>query len=77
MSGRRLLVTGGAGFIGSNIAKKIIEDKKGDVVILDNLSVGKKENIPQGCDFIEGDIRNKADLEKAMEGIIPFFSKKK
>jgi UDP-glucose 4-epimerase len=69
----KFLITGGAGFIGSNIASSLIEDKKGEVVVLDNLSVGKKESIPQGCDFIEGDIRNKADLEKAMKGVDIIF----
>jgi UDP-glucose 4-epimerase len=69
----KFLITGGAGFIGSNIAKKLIEGEKGEVVVLDNLSVGKKENIPQGCDFIEGDIKNKADLAKVMKGVDVVF----
>lgn len=62
-----ILITGGAGFIGSHIAEELV--KKGEVVVFDNLSVGKKENIPKRCDFIEGDIRNENQLKKAMKDI--------
>jgi UDP-glucose 4-epimerase len=51
------LVTGGAGFIGSAIAKKLVEEKH-EVYILDNLSTGYKENIPKNTKFIEGDFSN-------------------
>lgn len=48
------LVTGGAGFIGSAIARSLID--RGDcVVTIDNLSTGKRAAIPEGCEFIEGD----------------------
>jgi UDP-glucose 4-epimerase len=43
MRGERVLVTGGAGFIGSNLAEALAEEN--DVVILDDLSTGKLENI--------------------------------
>lgn len=57
---KKVLVTGGAGFIGSNLVDKLIE--RGDkVVIIDNLSTGKKENINPQADFHELDI---LDLEK-------------
>jgi UDP-glucose 4-epimerase len=49
------LVTGGAGFIGSHLAKKLIEDGL-HVIVLDNLSVGKKENLPKNAELIVGDI---------------------
>lgn len=49
------LVTGGAGFIGSHVAKKLIEEGL-TVYILDNLSTGKKKNVPSGAILIEGDI---------------------
>ncbi|MFB0514995.1 MAG: NAD-dependent epimerase/dehydratase family protein [Candidatus Neomarinimicrobiota bacterium] len=53
----RILVTGGAGFIGSHVAEKFLELGH-QVVILDDLSTGRRENIPAGADFIEGDIRD-------------------
>jgi len=63
----RFLITGGAGFIGSHIAKEIVT--KGDVIIFDNLSVGNKKNVPAGCEFVLGDIRNKKDISKAMKNV--------
>ncbi|MCX8064213.1 MAG: NAD-dependent epimerase/dehydratase family protein [Candidatus Hydrogenedentes bacterium] len=51
----RILVTGGAGFIGSHVAEEYIALGH-EVVIVDNLSSGKKENIPEGATFIEIDI---------------------
>ncbi|MGH2808410.1 MAG: NAD-dependent epimerase/dehydratase family protein [Actinomycetota bacterium] len=61
----RALVTGGAGFIGSSIARKLLE--RGDeVVILDNLMGGFRESVPDGAEFIEGDLRDPADLERAV-----------
>jgi len=61
----KVLVTGGAGFIGSHIAAKLIA--RGDtVVVLDNLSNGRREHVPQGCQFIEGDVRVTADITRAL-----------
>lgn len=59
---KRVLVTGGAGFIGSNIIDKII-NQNNIVICLDNFSTGKKENIKKHIDnpnfkLIEGDIRD-------------------
>tara|TARA_Y100000588_G_C14281426_1_gene937504 strand:- start:18695 stop:19591 length:897 start_codon:yes stop_codon:yes gene_type:complete len=59
----KVLVTGGAGFIGHTISKKYIE-KGYDVTILDNLSTGKKENIPDGANFIFGDICDSEIIKK-------------
>ena len=63
------VITGSAGFIGSNLASRLLV--RGDQVIgLDNLSAGKQENVDrvmgksQGCyKFVKGDIRNPADIE--------------
>ena len=55
----RALVTGGAGFIGSNLVDKLIDDGH-EVVILDDLSTGKEENINSKADFYNKDI---SDLE--------------
>lgn len=67
----KYLVTGGAGFIGSNIVDELV--RRGHAVrVLDNLSTGKKENIAHHkdkIDFQEGDLRDKAALAKAVQGI--------
>jgi len=65
---KRALVTGGAGFIGSHLSRALLKEGL-EVTILDNLSVGKKENIPGGCKFIHGDIRSIKDVKGALEGI--------
>lgn len=65
------LVTGGAGFIGSNIVEELVRRGHG-VRVLDNLSTGKKENLvpfKQKIDFQEGDLRDKAALRKAAQDI--------
>lgn len=70
-----LLITGGAGFIGSNLVEHFLEDERvGLVRVLDNLSNGYIENIEEFFDhprfeFIEGDIRNYKMCLKACEGI--------
>ncbi len=62
----KLLVTGGAGFIGSHLADRLIADGH-EVVVLDNLSTGKKKNLNPRAKFVECDI---ADYEK----IAPHFA---
>lgn len=51
-----VVVTGGAGFIGSHIAWELIKDN--DVVIIDNLYTGKEENVPPGAKLVKADIRD-------------------
>lgn len=63
----KYLVTGGAGFIGSNLGDRLI-DEGHEVVVLDNLYTGNINNINSKALFIEGDIRNIKDVEKAMKG---------
>ena len=53
----KVLVTGGAGFIGSNLVDHLVELNY-DVIVIDNLSAGKKENINPSADFINDDIKN-------------------
>ncbi len=43
----KILVTGGAGFLGSNLCKKLLEDEKNNVICIDNFSSGKRENIEE------------------------------
>ncbi len=59
----KILVTGGAGFIASNLVDKLISEGH-DVVIVDNLTTGKKDNINAKATFYEEDISNAASLEK-------------
>ena len=67
----RCLVTGGAGFIGSNLVDALVA--QGDQVrVFDNLSTGKKENLAQvesKIEFIHGDLRDKEALHQAMQGV--------
>lgn len=69
----KVLVTGGAGFIGSNLIEALLKQDN-QVVCLDNFSTGKKENIAlfmndPNFKMIEGDIRKQADCIKAAEGM--------
>ncbi|MBR0384316.1 MAG: GDP-mannose 4,6-dehydratase [Eubacteriaceae bacterium] len=71
----RYLLTGGAGFIGSNLTRYVL-DKGCEAVVLDNFSTGKRENLSEIADritLIEGDIRSSADVEKALEGCSGVF----
>ncbi len=69
----KYLVTGGAGFIGSNIAKKLLEQNN-FVRVVDNFATGRKENIQEFLEnpkfeLMEGDITDLAFAKKAVEGI--------
>ena len=73
LSSSKILVTGGAGFIGSNLCKTLLELNT-SVICLDNFATGKKENISQFQDssnftLLEGDIRNIEDCKRAVEGV--------
>jgi len=66
-----ILVTGGAGFIGSHLVKKLIELGY-TVRVLDNLSRGKKQNLNgvlNRLDFLVGDVRNRQVVGQAVEGV--------
>ena len=74
ISSVKFLITGGAGFIGSNIVEYLVHHKAGLIRILDNLSEGKIENIEpflklDNVEFIEGDIDDLATCKTACEDI--------
>ncbi|MBH41262.1 MAG: hypothetical protein CL685_00940 [Candidatus Magasanikbacteria bacterium] len=69
----KYLVTGGAGFIGTNIVIRLKKDGH-DVVVLDNYCAGKKEDhIQDGVEYVEGDIRDLDILIRTMEGVDGVF----
>ena len=59
----KVLVTGGAGFIGSNLVKRLL-DEEHEVHSLDNLSTGTVENYMDGCKYWHGDISTIGDVDK-------------
>ena len=65
---RTWLVTGAAGFIGSNLVEKLLELDQ-NVVGLDNFSTGKRENVFKTIKFIEGDIRSLETCREAVKGV--------
>lgn len=72
ISNKRILVTGGAGFIGSNLCEDLLKYDN-EVICLDNFSTGRQENIRDfegniKFKLITGDIRNPADCKRAVEG---------
>ena len=74
MKNKKVLVTGGAGFIGSNLVKKLL--KEGNfVTVIDNFMSGYRSNLEPfpSVQLIEGDVRDKVDVEKAMKGIEVVF----
>ncbi|ELY61127.1 NAD-dependent epimerase/dehydratase family protein [Natronolimnohabitans innermongolicus] len=66
-SGRTVLVTGGAGFIGSHLVDALVEDNA--VRILDNFSSGTPDRVHPDATVFEGDIRDDATLSRAMDGV--------
>ena len=66
----RILVTGGAGFIASHIADAYINAQH-TVAVVDDLSTGRRENVPQKAQFFEVDIRDSNALRKVFEDFNP------
>ena len=69
-----ILVTGGAGFIGSHVVERLLTDGA-EVIVIDNLSTGSRANIPDGATFYCGDISERAFVSKvfsqhAFNGIV-------
>ncbi len=67
----KFLVTGGAGFIGSNLCERLVREGH-EVRLLDDLSTGKEDNLAgfiDSVEFIKGDLRNISTVKKAVKGV--------
>jgi UDP-glucose 4-epimerase len=63
----RILVTGGAGFIGSHLTHRLVEDGH-DVVVMDNESTGRPANVPIEARYLKGDVARLDDVNAAFKG---------
>ncbi len=66
----RIIVTGGAGFIGSHIADALLA-RGHDVLVIDDLSTGRRENVPAQANFVKLDLRHGAEARKAIVAFAP------
>ncbi|ASP56307.1 NAD-dependent epimerase/dehydratase family protein (plasmid) [Sinorhizobium meliloti] len=78
MRNKRVLITGGAGLIGSHIADVVAREEPQEILILDNFVRGRRENLHQAAStgrvrIIEGDIRDRALLARVMDGVDVVF----
>ncbi|WP_025660478.1 NAD-dependent epimerase/dehydratase family protein [Rhizobium sp. IBUN] len=74
MKNKRILITGGAGLIGSHIADLVAREEPKEIVVLDNFVRGRRENLVDAIDrapvtIVEGDIRDRALLKDVSQGI--------
>lgn len=74
MQNKRILITGGAGLVGSHIADLVAREHPREILILDNFVRGRRENLAQAVraapvTIIEGDIRDRALLAKTFDGV--------
>lgn len=74
MNARRILITGGAGLIGSTIADRLSNEPGNELIIVDNLERGRMNNLAEAMEsgqvtFIKGDIRDPQILQAAMVGV--------
>ena len=66
LAGRTIVITGGAGFIGSRLAATLVDDN--EVRVLDDFSTGSAEKVPDEATLIEGDVRDPETVRDAMSG---------
>jgi UDP-glucose 4-epimerase len=71
---RRVLITGGAGLVGSHLADALVRAGVPEIIVLDNFSRGRRENLDDATAsgrvrIIEGDVADPADVARAMDGV--------
>ncbi|NEU56499.1 NAD-dependent epimerase/dehydratase family protein [Halorussus sp. MSC15.2] len=66
VSNRTVLITGGAGFVGSHLAEALVGDN--EVRVLDDFSGGAREHVPEGAHLVEGDVCDPETVAEAMDG---------
>jgi len=71
LAGRTVLVTGGAGFVGSHLVNALSEAR--EIRVLDDLSAGRRERIPGGATLIEGDVCDRDAVARAVAGVDVIF----
>lgn len=74
LAGSRVLITGGAGFIGSHIADALIDEQVDEIIVLDNLVRGRSENLDEArsrgnVTFVEGSICDRDLVRRCMQGV--------
>lgn len=74
----RVLITGGGGFIGSHIADQLVGERVGEIIILDNFTRGRRENLAWALahgpvTIVEGDIRDRRLMAQIMSGVDVVF----
>ncbi len=62
----RILVCGGAGYIGSHMVRRLLDEGL-EVAVFDSFETGHREAVPAGVEVIEGDLRNPSDVKRALE----------
>src|SRR3954453_193962 len=78
LRGERVLITGGAGAVGSNLADQVVRAGASEIVVLDNFVRGRRENLAWASEhgnveLVEGDIRDRALVAQVMRGIDVVF----
>jgi UDP-glucose 4-epimerase len=78
LRGERVLITGGAGAVGSNLADQVVRAGASEIVVLDNFVRGRRENLAWAMEhgnveLVEGDIRDRAQVSELMDGVDVVF----
>ncbi len=72
LASKRIVVTGGAGFIGSHVVDRLLDEPQAAVVAIDDLSVGSRDNlepaIAAGAELVRGDVRDRELMDDALAG---------